>query len=163
MFLFIILKFQLDCQSTRLGIIICIRFPKGKLIADIIRSRYGEAFVRKIRKFEKNDYKLRKGHLDLRFLLECKKSNLIPKFLQFKLAKRHLYNSVVYKKFQIKLLEEEIRANRKRINILEKDTKRVKEELQGTLSCLDFSYICSLFLVANDKSILHHDIFKNAN
>ena len=157
MFLFIILKFQLDCQSTRLGIIICIRFPKGKLIADIIRSRYGEAFVRKIRKFEKNDYKLRKGHLDLRFLLECKKNNLIPKFLQFKLAKRHLYNSVVYKKFQIKLLEEEIRANRKRINILEKDTKRVKEELQGTLSCLDFSYICSLFLVANDKSILHHD------
>ena len=33
----------------------------------------------------------------------------------------------------------------------------VKEELQRTLSVLDFSYICSLFLVANDKSILHHD------
>ena len=100
---------------------------------------------------------VKKGHLDLRFLLECKKNNLIPKFLQFKLAKRHLYNSVVYKKFQIKLLEEEIRANRKRINIFEKDTKRVKEELQGTLSCLDFSYICSLFLIANDKSNLHLD------
>ena len=54
-------------------------------------------------------------------------------------------------------MEEEIRAKRKRINILEKDAKRIKEELQGTLSCLDFSYICSLFLVANDKSILHHD------
>ena len=134
-----------------------IRFPKGKSIANIIRSRYGEAFVRKIRKFEKNDYKLRKSHLDLRFLLECKKNNLIPKFLQFKLANRHLHNSVVYKKCQIKLLEEEIRAKRKRINILEKDTKRIKEELQGTVSCLDFSYICSLFLVANDKSILHHD------
>ena len=53
-------------------------------------------------------------------------------------------------------MEEEIRAKRKRINILEKDTKRIKEELQGTLSCLDFSYICSLFLVANDKSILHY-------
>ena len=54
-------------------------------------------------------------------------------------------------------MEEEIRAKQKRINILEKDTKRIREELQGTLSCLDFSYICSLFLVANDKSILHHD------
>ena len=43
--------------------IICIRFPKGKSIADIIRSRYGEAFVRTIPKFEKSDYKLRKGHL----------------------------------------------------------------------------------------------------
>ena len=29
--------------------------------------------------------------------------------------------------------------------------------MQGTLSCLDFSYIYSLFLVASDKSILHHD------
>ena len=137
--------------------IIRIRFPKGKSIANIIRSKYGEAFVRKICKFEKTDYKLRKSHLDLRFLLECKKNNLIPEFLQFKLANRHLHNSVVYKKCQIKLLEEEIRAKRKRVNILEKDTKRIKEELQETVSCLDFSYICSLFLVANDKSILHHD------
>ena len=54
-------------------------------------------------------------------------------------------------------MEEEIRANRKRINILDKDTKRIKEELQGTLSFLDFSDIGSLFLVASDKSILHHD------
>ena len=54
-------------------------------------------------------------------------------------------------------MEEEIRAKRKKINILEKDTKRIKEELQGTVSCLDFSYICSLSLVPNDKSILHHD------
>ena len=73
------------------------------------------------------------------------------------MANRYLHNSVIYKKCQIKLLEEEIRANRKRINILEKDTKRIKEELQGTLSCLDFSDIGSLFLVASDKSILHHD------
>ena len=29
--------------------------------------------------------------------------------------------------------------------------------LQRTFSVLDFSYICSLFLVANDKSILHHN------
>ena len=137
--------------------IIRIRFPKGKSVANIIRSRYGKAFVRKICKFEKNDYKLRKGHLDLRFLLECRKNNLIPNILKFKLENRHLHNSVVYKKCQIKLLEEEIRAKRKRINILEKDTKRIKEELQGTVSCLDFSYICSLFLVASDKSILHHD------
>ena len=56
--------------------IIRIRFPKGKPIADIIRSRYGEALVRKIRKFKKNDYKLRKGHMNLRFLLECKKKVL---------------------------------------------------------------------------------------
>ena len=81
--------------------IIRVRFLKGKLIANIIRNRYGEAFVRIIRKFEKSDYKLRKGQLDLKFLLECKKNNLIPKFLPFKLANRHLHNSVAYKKCQL--------------------------------------------------------------
>ena len=45
----------------------------------------------------------------------------------------------------------------KRINTLEKDGQRVKEELKETPSVLDFSYIYSLFRVANDKSILHHD------
>ena len=91
------------------------------------------------RRFEKCDFKLRKCHLDLRFLLDCKKNGVIPKFLRFKLANRHLKNSHVYKKCQIRLLEEEIKSKRKRINTLEKDTQRVKEELQRTLSVLDFS------------------------
>ena len=80
--------------------IIRIRFPRGKSIADIIRNRYGEAFVKKIRRFEKCDFKLRKCHLDLRFLLDCKKNGVIPKFLRFKLANRHLNNSHVYRKCQ---------------------------------------------------------------
>ena len=40
---------------------------------------------------------------------------------------------------------------------MEKDAQGVKEELQGTFSMLDFSYIYPLFLVANDKSILKLD------
>ena len=54
-------------------------------------------------------------------------------------------------------MEEKIRAKRKIVNISRKDTKTIKEELQGTFSFLDFSYICSLFLVANDEEVLHHD------
>ena len=100
---------------------------------------------------------MRKCHLDLRFLLDCKNNGVIPKFLRFKLANRHLKNSHVYKKCQIRLLEEEIKSKRKRINTLDKDTQRVKEKLQRTLSVLDFSYVCSLFLIANGKSTLHHD------
>ena len=75
--------------------IICIRFPRGKSIADVIRNRYGEACIKKIRKFEKCDFKLRKCHLDLRFLLDCKKNGVIPKFVCFKLANKHLKNSLV--------------------------------------------------------------------
>ena len=137
--------------------IIRIRFPRGKSIADIIRNRYGEAYVKKIQSFEKCDFKLRKCHLDLKFLLDCKNNGVIPKFLRFKLANRHLKNSHVYKKCQIRLLEEEIRSKQKKINTLKKDTQGVQKELRRTLSVLDFSYIWSLFLVANDKSILHHD------
>ena len=62
----------------------------------------------------------------------------------------------MYKKCQIRLLEEEIKSKQKRINTLEKDTQRVKEELERRLWVVDFSHICSLFLVANNKSILHH-------
>ena len=40
---------------------------------------------------------------------------------------------------------------------MEKDAQGVKEELHGTFSMLDFSYIYPLFLVANDKSILQLD------
>ena len=99
---------------------------------------------------------MRKCQLDLRFLLDCKKNGVITKFIRFKLANRHLKNSHVHKKCQTRLLQEEVKSKQKRINTLEKDTQRVKEELQRTLSVLHFSFICSLFLVANDKSILHH-------
>ena len=90
-------------------------------------------------------------------LLDCKKNGVLPKFLRFKSANRHLNNSQVYRKYQLRLLEEEIKSKRQMINTLENDTQRVKEELQRTFSVLDFSYICSLSLVANDKSILHYD------
>ena len=67
----------------------------------------------------------------------------VSKFLLFKSANRHFKNSHVYKKCQIRLLEEEVKSKRKRINTLEKDRERVKEELQRKLPGLDFSYICS--------------------
>ena len=110
----------------------------------------------KIQRFEKCDFKLQKCHLDLRFLLDSKKNSGIPKFLRFKLANRDL-NSHVYRKCKIRLLEEQIQSKRKRVNTLENDTQRVKQELQRTCSASDFSYICSLFVVVNDKSILHYD------
>ena len=75
----------LKCLTLVFLFIIRIRFLKGKSIADIIRSRYGEAFVRKIREFEKSDYKLWNGHLDLRFLLECKKNKLFQSFYNLNL------------------------------------------------------------------------------
>ena len=70
---------------------------------------------------------------------------------------RHLNNSHVYRECQLRLLEKETKSKWKRINTLENVTQKVKEELQKTFPVWDFAYICSLFLVANDKSILHHN------
>ena len=50
-----------------------------------------------------------------------------------------------------------MKSKPKSIDTLEKDIQVVKEELQRTLLILDISYICSLLLVANGKSMLHHD------
>ena len=87
----------------------------------------------------KCNFKLWICHLNIKFLLDWKKNDVIPKFLRFKLANRHLKNSQAYKNCQIRLLEEETKSKRERINSLEKNAQRVKEELHGTLSVLDFS------------------------
>ena len=109
--------------------IIRIRFPRGKSIADIIRKRYDEAYIKKIWRLEKRHFKLRKCHLDLRFLLDCKKNGDIPKFICFKLVNRDLNNSHVYKKSKIRLVEEEIKSKRMRTDTLEKDTHRVNPRM----------------------------------
>ena len=49
--------------------LIRLRFPKSKSISDIIRGRYSQSTFKRIRKFEKLDYRLRKAELDLEFLL----------------------------------------------------------------------------------------------
>ena len=106
--------------------------------------------VCKNHKFENNDYKLQKGYLNLKVLLQCKKSNLIPKFLQFKSSNRHLHNFLVCKKCHIKLLEEEIRAKQKKIT----SCKRTQRELEWS-SCLEFSCICHFFLEISLNEVIN--------
>ena len=62
--------------------IIKCRFPANKSIADIVRGRYNENVLRKIRRLEKLDFKIRKCGLDIEFLQTCFDNNLIPKFLK---------------------------------------------------------------------------------
>lgn len=95
------------------------------------------------------DYKLRK------YLLEKKKR----KACIFKVSPLSPFPYVQKVLNQISGWE----SKTKRINNL-KNTQRVKEDLQGikeglrgTLYLLEFSYICSLFLLANNKSISHQN------
>ena len=45
--------------------------------------RYGDKIIKRLTKFEKIDYPLRKAELDLKFLVKCRNNNVILKFLKF--------------------------------------------------------------------------------
>ena len=77
-----------------------VRNPKSKSIAEVIRSRYSQNTVKRIRNLEKLDYRLRKAELDLEFLCKCDDNNVVPNFLNFRLANSHLKYSSTYRLFQ---------------------------------------------------------------
>lgn len=70
--------------------LIRLRFPKSKSISGILPGRYGQSTLKRKRHFEKRDYCLRKGELDLAFLLRYRDSNGIPNFLNFCISSQSL-------------------------------------------------------------------------
>ena len=83
-------------------------------------ARYNENTVKRIRKLEKIGYLLRKAELDLEFLCKCNDNNVIPKFLNFRVANNHLKFSTTYKQCQSNLVKEEIRQKKSTVQILQK-------------------------------------------
>ena len=98
-----------------------VRFPKSKSIADVIRSRYSENTVKRIRKLKKLDYRLRKVELDLQFLCKCDDNNIIPNVLNFRLANSHLKYSSTHRLCQLNLLREEVRQKKSTLRNLQKE------------------------------------------
>ena len=130
-----------------------VRFPKLKSIAEVIRSRYSENTVKRIRKFEKLDYHLRKAELDFQFLCKCDDNNVIPNFLNFRLANSHLKYSSTYKVCQLNLLREEIRQKNSTLRSSQKEFSTLKVSLQNELNLIDFAHVSTLFFGIN-KNIL---------
>jgi len=131
-----------------------LKFPSHLSIGEVIRIRYGNEVLKIIRDFEKLDFKYRKVLLDLKFLEECRKYNVIPKFLRFRLANRNLQNSNAYLTCQKRLLQEEISNKKSKIRIYKNEITSSKEFLYRTLSIIDYYHICNLFLASNDKRII---------
>lgn len=51
-----------------------------------MRSQYGDnTKIKRLRKFEKMDYRLRKAELDLEFFVRCRDNNVISRFLNSRL------------------------------------------------------------------------------
>ena len=87
--------------------LVCLRFPKHLSTIKVLRKRYGDVIVRKVREFEKLDFKYRKVLLDIDFLNTSNtrlKKNM-AKCVQFRVSNKDLRNSMVYRQCQIKLLK----------------------------------------------------------
>ena len=85
-----------------------LRFPLKRSITEVQGKRYSDKILKLVRKFENTDIKHKKAVLDLQFPKICENHNVIPKFLSFKVANTTLRTSLTYKRWQKKLLREEI-------------------------------------------------------
>ena len=106
-----------------------VRLPKSKSIAEVVRSRYSENTVKRNRKLEKLDYHLRKTELDIQFLCKCDDNNVIPNFLNFRLANSHLKYSSTYRLCKLNLLREEICQKKSTLRSLQKEFSSLKVPL----------------------------------
>ena len=81
------------------------RFPSNKLVTEIIRRRYNAEAVKRLRKFEKLDFKIRKNEADLEFLQMCHQEGLTPKFLNFKLGNSDLKHSRLCQSMSVDVID----------------------------------------------------------
>ena len=130
-----------------------LRFPIDQPISNIIRARYGNPVLQDMRKLEKLDMKYRKALLDIVFLNGCLENGVIPRFLNFKLANHRLRSSATYRICQVQLLNQELTEKHKSKDRLVKELDEVKIRIQSKVRFVDFSHICTLFLVSNDRKI----------
>ena len=142
--------------------LIRLRFPSGRSVANIVRKRYGDQILSKIRRFEKLDFRCRKTQLDITFLDVCIDKDIMPNFVHFRTANNGLRNSESYNTCQRLLLSEEL--NNKKVK-LEEDTKcfnELKRDISHVLSSVDFLFITSLFLEKNAKTITEIELSQNS-
>ena len=129
--------------------LIRLRFLKSKSIPEILRRRYSQSVLKRIRKFEKLDYRLRKAELDLEFLLRCRGSNVIPNFLDFRVSSHYLKPSLTNRQCQLK--QDEIRHKKSDIRVLKKEFNSSHSSLQHEISFIDFAHVSSLFLRSSNR------------
>ena len=95
----------------------------------------------------------------MEFLQPCKKEELIPKFLQFKVANKRLESSEAYLNCQRRLLNQEMHIKYKSIWALNNKITSMKNNLYSEMSFIDYVHVITKFLVSNDKNI--YEIRKN--
>ena len=133
--------------------IIRLRFPKNRSIAQVINHRYGRPVLLLFRKYEKLYIKLRKLECDIEFLNQCKAYNVLPKFLHFKLYRKNLQNSNLYRSWQFKLLNIEISSQKKQNSRTLKFRNDAHTSLKNQVSYIDMICLERLITDNSDRVI----------
>jgi hypothetical protein len=129
-------------------------------ITDIIRKRFGITALKIYRKLQNTSKRGIKCKLDIEFLTKCKTYNVLPNFTKFKLYRSEIEKTHQYRKWRLKLLNNEIKSKVKRL----KELNRITEETRNNLDSIFDSnpslvnYFCKYLLlnlinVGNEKLV----------
>ena len=130
-----------------------LRFPKKVSIVTILNRRYGNQGIKIYRTVEKLDFKLKKTRCDINFLQNCISNNLTPTFVRFRLYKNDLHSTHMYRNFQKKLLEKELKSKRSQERIISHQLDVSKENLRCIVSIFDYAHLTQLISTSNNKKI----------
>ena len=98
----------MSVRAVPLGFIFVakLRFPLGLSKVEVLHNSFGKNdLIKNVKILKKIDCKYHKLQLGLDFLQTCQHSNVIPKFLRFKLANRNLRSFSAYNTCQKRLLK----------------------------------------------------------
>ena len=111
-----------------------------------IKENYGYDSYKLYQAYENTTVKLVRLYSDLNYLYQCKWNNLIPKFLQFKLANPELGNTRSYWKCQNLLLKEEIYSKKSKIKYTSRIQMNLYNELVNIISSDDMKKIDDIII-----------------
>ena len=135
------------------SLLVRLRFPRDLSTIKVLQNRYGDVMVRKVREFEKLDFRYKKLLLDLDFLNTRLKIKSMPRFVQFRVSNKDLRNSTTYRQCKIKLLKKEISNMKRNLRTLRRDLMSLRNELSFKQSLIELNHVCNLFLIGKDKAI----------
>ena len=79
--------------------------------------------------------------------------NVIPKFLRFKVANFNLPSSSPYRRYQRKLLGEEIYNKKLVVSKLGRESKLLYNNVKFDLNLIDFPQVLNISLISNEKEL----------
>ena len=99
-----------------------------------------EAYI-KFKQYEKSVCKIENNRLRTKFLNDCKKSDIVPKFLKFRIPNNGAFNEKSVHEFQIKLLSQEIVKSKGDKKELEKRLDECRHNLKTQFEVENMSYL----------------------